>query len=146
MVTEDEPNDVDGDEYEINEKIPEENSNDIENEEVGTVPIILSPSSAPPTNPSPRQNRDLLTPPSQPSSAPSSPPSAPCTPSASGPRTPRMETPTGRQTSSRLTVGGYLPDSSPFRRPSNTGPTLPLPASPTQTSSEVSMRGALTHR
>ena len=146
MVTEDEPNDVDGDEYEINEKIPEENSNDIENEEVGTVPIILSPSSEPPTNPSPRQNRDLLTPPSQPSSAPSSPPSAPCTPSASGPRTPRMETPTGRQTSSRLTVGGYLPDSSPFRRPSNTGPTLPLPASPTQTSSEVSMRGALTHR
>ena len=80
MVTENETNDVQGDEYEINENIPEENFNYIDTEEVRTVPTILYTSSESPTNRSPRQNRDLLTPPSQPSSAPSSPPSAPWLP------------------------------------------------------------------
>ena len=89
---------------------------------------------------SPKQNRDLLTPPSQPSSAPSSPPSS--SPVASGPRTPRMNTPSARPTG---TIARHPPESSPYRRP-HVGLASPLPSSSIDVSSEVSMRGALTHR
>ena len=88
---------------------------------------------------SPIKNRDLLTPPSQPSSAPSSPPSAPSTPSTLGPRTPILNSrisSTPREPGSPATRYG----SSPSRRPA----AVHQDQDPTDV--EVSMRGALTHR
>ena len=88
---------------------------------------------------SPIRNRDLLTPPSQPSSAPSSPPSAPSTPSTLGPRTPILH--------SKISSTPCEPGSPATRYGSSP---LGRPAAPRQSENDpdvqVSMRGALTHR
>lgn len=101
------------------------------------------------TSSSPKRNRDLLTPPSQPSSAPSSPPSAPSSPSP-GPRTPRiLTTPSAGPRTPRIATrpAEATLDASPFRirvTSQNRNPSI-IPAVPV-VSEEVSMRGALTHR
>jgi hypothetical protein len=101
------------------------------------------------TSRSPKRNRDLLTPPSQPSSAPSSPPSVPSSPSP-GPRTPRiLTTPSAGPRTPRIAIrpAGATLDASPFRIrvTSQKQNSSIIPAVPV-VSEEVSMRGALTHR
>lgn len=116
---------------------------------------LLQYSSESESEPSPKQNRDLLTPPSQPSSAPSSPPSAPSSP-APGPRTPRMNSTTPSTPGSRTTLRTPA-DGSPFRRPAlvttdvqvdnhDGASSIPPGPDPVNVSAAVSMRGALTHR
>ena len=98
---------------------------------------VLLYSSGSESSHSPKQNRDLLTPPSQPSTGPSSPVSVPTTPAAFGPRTPRVA-------AQPTTVMNTPTLDSPFRRLPNTLVTsspIPLPQT-----SDVSLNGALTYR
>ena len=113
---------------------------------INDVARALEYSSGSDSDHSPEQNRDLLTPPSQPSSGPSSPLSVPTTPAAFGPRTPRVinKTPCAQPAGLRAS---HL-DSSPFRRPSHTTVmSSPIPSPQlSNIPSDDSMRGALTHR